>query len=137
VLNGWNGETEKQASLMFHQDGIYIDKADPVPPHTRTWLCEHNRKVVLALFEFDLGPIGQDELKVYINPTGKDGLAEPNATMKGEFTFDRLQFKLTARPGSTLVVDEIRIGRNLTDVIDIGSGISDESISMYHNTKKP
>ena len=114
VQNGWNGETGKQASLQFHQDGIYIDKADPVSPNARTWLGEHNRKVVLVLFEFELGPIGQDVLKVYINPTGS--LASPHATLKGEFTFDRLQFNLTARPGSTMIMDEIRIGRKLSDV---------------------
>ena len=127
VQNGWNGETEKQASLQFHQDGIYIDKADPLPPHTRTWLSEHGRNVVFVLFEFDLGPIGQDVLKVHINPSGKPGLAEPQATLEGEFTFDRLQFKLTARPGSTLMVDEIRIGRNLSDVMDITPAKQDEN----------
>ena len=36
VQNGWNGATEKQVTLLFQQDGIYIDKADPVPPYTKT-----------------------------------------------------------------------------------------------------
>jgi hypothetical protein len=117
VQNGWNGATEKQVSLQFQQDGIYIDKADPVPPYTRTWLSEHHRQVVQVLFEFDLGPIGQDILKVYINPLDHENLPEPNATLKGEFTFDRLQFKLTARAPSTLIADEIKIGRELSDVL--------------------
>jgi arylsulfatase A-like enzyme len=118
VQNGWNGVTEKQATLLFQQDGIYIDKADPVPPYTKTWLSEHDRKVVRVLFVFELGPIGQDILKVYINPLEADQLPEPGATLKGEFTFDRLQFKLTARSPSTLTVDEIHIGRELSDVLN-------------------
>lgn len=116
VQNGWNGPTEKQVSLQFHQDGIYIDKSDPVRPHTRKWLAEHHRKVLRALFEFDLGPIGEDVLKVYINPTKAEELPEPHAILKGEFTFDRLQFRLTRRPSSTLGVDELHIGRQLSDV---------------------
>lgn len=118
VQNGWNGATEKQATLQFQQDGIYLDKADPVPPYTKTWLSEHHRQVVQVLFEFDLGPIGQDILKVYINPLDHENLPEPNATLKGEFTFDRLQFKLTARSPSNLAVDEIHIGRELSDVLN-------------------
>ena len=117
VQNGWNGPTEKQASLRFQQDGIYIDKADPVPPHTRKWLAEHNREVLRILIEFDLGPIGEDVLKVYINPPEAEELPIPHAVLRGEFTFDRLQFRLTRRPGSTLTVDELHIGRQLSDVL--------------------
>ncbi len=116
VQNGWNGPTEKQASLQFQQDGIYIDKSDQVLSHTRKWLAEHNRKVLRILFKFELGPIGEDVLKVYINPAGAEELPKPDAILKGEFTFDRLQFRLTRRPSSTLAVDEIRIGRELSDV---------------------
>lgn len=117
VQNGWNGPTEKQASLLFQQDGIYIDKADPVPPNTKRWLSEHYRKVVRILFEFELGPIGQDVLKVYINAPVSDGLPAPDAILHGEFTFDRLQFRLTARAPSTMTVDEVHIGTKLTDVL--------------------
>ncbi len=117
VQNGWNGATEKQASLVFQQDGIYIDKADPMPPNTRKWLSEHHRKVVCILFEFDLGTIGEDTLKVYINPSGEARLNEPHAIMNGEFTFDRLQFKLTARTASFMTVDEVRVGRHLEEVL--------------------
>ncbi len=117
VQNGWNGATEKQASLVFQQDGIYIDKADPVPPNTRKWLSEHHRKVVCVLFEFDLGTIGEDTLKIYINPPDGVHLNEPLAILKGEFTFDRLQFKLTARTASFMTVDEVHVGRNLEEVL--------------------
>jgi len=116
VQNGWNGPTEKQASLVFQQDGIYIDKADPVPPYTKRWLSEHHRKVVRVLFEFDLGTIGQDILKVYINPVNSDNLPEPDAILKGEFTFDRLQFTLTARTPSHMLVDEVHIGTKSPDL---------------------
>jgi hypothetical protein len=116
VQNGWNGPTEKQASLQLQQDGIYIDKSDPVQPHTRKWLAEHDRKVFRVLFEFDLGPIGKDVLKVYINPAEAEELPEPHAVLKGEFTFDRLQFRLTRRTSSMLAVDELHIGRQLPDV---------------------
>jgi len=117
VQNGWNGATEKQASLIFQQDGIYIDKADPMPPNSKKWLSEHHRKVVCVLFEFDLGTIGEDTLKVYINPTDSERLNEPKAILTGEFTFDRLQFKLTARTSSFMTVDEIHIGTRLSEVL--------------------
>ncbi len=117
VQNGWNGATEKQASLVFQQDGIYIDKADPMLPNTRKWLSEHHRRVVCVLFEFDLGTIGEDTLKVYINPSEGERLNEPHAILNGEFTFDRLQFKLTARTASFMTVDELHIGRNLEEVL--------------------
>jgi hypothetical protein len=117
VQNGWNGATEKQASLIFQQDGIYIDKADPMPPNSKKWLTEHHRKVVCVLFEFDMGTIGEDTLKVYINPPNGVRLNEPLAILKGEFTFDRLQFKLTARTTSFMTVDEVHIGTNLSEVL--------------------
>jgi arylsulfatase A-like enzyme len=116
VQNGWNGATEKQVSLVLQQDGIYIDKADPSPPNTRKWLSEHHREVVCVLFEFDLGTIGADSLKVYINPSKGMELDDPHALLKGEFTFDRLQFKLTARTASFMTVDELHIGRSLEEV---------------------
>jgi hypothetical protein len=120
VQNGWNGATEKQASLIFQQDGIYIEKADPVPPYTRKWLSEHHTEVVCVLFEFDLGTIGADILKVYINPSQGAGLDEAAALLKGEFTFDRLQFRLTARTTSYMTVDEIHLGRSLQEVLPPG-----------------
>ena len=43
-------------------------------------------------------------------------LAEPDAVFEGEFTFDRLQVGLTARPGSTMEFDNLRIGTRLKDV---------------------
>ena len=38
VQNGWNGPTEKQVSLSFQQDGIYLDMADPGPSQAKAWL---------------------------------------------------------------------------------------------------
>ena len=116
VQNGWNGPTEKQVSLTFQQDGIYLDQADGVPPDTKRWLGEHHREVVRVLFEFDLGPLGQDELKVYLNPPSGGDLPQPNAILRGEFSFDRLQFRLTARPYSDMTVDEVHVGSRLSEV---------------------
>ncbi len=117
VQNGWNGPTRKQVTLLFQQDGIYVDKADPVLPYTKKWLTEHDQKVVRVLLEFDLGPTGQDELKVYINPVKGEELPIPHAIMQGEFTFDRLQFRLTTRASSTMIVDDLRVGRKIADVL--------------------
>jgi arylsulfatase A-like enzyme len=117
VRNGWNGPTEKQVSLSFQQDGIYLDMADPGPGHSKIWLAEHDEEVVCLVFEFELGPMGKDRLKVYLNPVGKEQSMQPAAEVSGEFTIDRLQFKLTARSGSKMIVDEIHMGRKLSDVL--------------------
>jgi len=116
VQNGWNGPTEKQVSLSFQNDGIYCRQADTPPlQNSERWLEKHDKKVVYILFEFDLGATGQDELKIYINPDEHEKML-PDAVMHGEFTFDRLQFALSGRTGGTLLIDEIRIGRELKDL---------------------
>ncbi|MEW6998379.1 arylsulfatase [Colwelliaceae bacterium BS250] len=116
VQNGWNGATEKQLSLSFQNDGITVNQADPIEKNLDSWLGEHQKKTVLLLLEFDLKTIGQDILKVYINPKGKENLI-PVAIRKGELTFDRLQFAMTGRSGGKMTVDEVHIGRNIDDVL--------------------
>jgi len=117
VQNGWNGPTEKQVSLSFQNDGIYLKQADPRKGQDNiTWLAKHDNKVVCMVFEFDFGTIGKDTLNVYINPEKMDNMI-PTASFQGEFTFDRLQFALNARPGGKLKVDEIHVGRKLEEVI--------------------
>jgi hypothetical protein len=116
VQNGWNGPTEKQVSLSFQNDGIYFNQSDPVKPYQDSWLAEHDKKVVCVVFEFELGTIGKDILKVYINP-GKAETLIPMATYNGEFTFDRLQFNLTGRAGGKMIIDEIHVGRKLEEVL--------------------
>ncbi len=120
VQNGWEGATEKQLSVSFQNDGITLNQADPIEQNLDSWLGEHHKKTVLLLLEFDLKTIGQDVLKVYINPNtnvkGKENLI-PVATRKGEFTFDRLQFAMTGRAGGKMTVDEVHIGRNIDDVL--------------------
>jgi hypothetical protein len=114
--NGWNGPTVTPVSLEIRNDGIFLDHTDTVRRNPKTRLSDYSGKIVNVLFEFDLGTTGNDTLKVYLNP-GKD-LPEPAATFEGEFTFDRLQFALAGRGGSTLAVDNIRIGTRLKDVLE-------------------
>jgi len=117
VQNGWNGPTEKQVSLSFQNDGIYFHQTDTLPNQKSiSWLAKHDKKVVLIVFEFDLGTIGQDTLKVYVNPKDIKNMT-PNATCKGELTFDRLQFKVPGRTGGVLKIDEVRVSKNLEDVM--------------------
>ena len=117
VQNGWNGPTEKQVSLSFQNDGIYFQQADTLPNQKSiSWLAKHDNKVVLIVFEFDLGTIGQDSLKVYVNPNDSKNMT-PNVTCKGELTFDRLQFNVPGRTGGVLKIDEVRVSKNLEDVM--------------------
>jgi arylsulfatase B len=117
VQNGWNGPTEKQASLCFQNDGIYFKQADPPKGQDSiNWLANNNNKVVFVVFEFDLGATGQDKLNIYINPENAKNMI-PSARYHGEFTFDRLQFALNGRTGGTLRIDDIRVGRKLEEVI--------------------
>lgn len=117
VQNGWNGPTEKQISLSFQNDGIYLKQADPLKGQDSiNWLAKHDNKLVCVLLEFDLGPIGQDTLNVYINPENKNNMI-PTASYQGEFTFDRLQFKMNGRTSGTMTIDEIHVGRKLEDVM--------------------
>ena len=113
VQNGWGGSTEKQVSISLQNDAIYCNQADiPNCEKQESWLADYHNEVVQLVFEFDLGVTGQDQLSVYINPD--DGQNEKTtATYKGEFTFDRLQFEVTGRPGGVLTVDELKIGRKL------------------------
>lgn len=112
--NGWNGQTVTPVSLQIQSDGITLDHTDTVRRHPKTRLSGYDGNSVQVLFEFDLGTTGKDMLKVYLNP-GKE-LSAPAAVFNGEFTFDRLQFALAGRGGSTLAADEVRIGTRLQDV---------------------
>jgi arylsulfatase A-like enzyme len=117
VQNGWNGPTEKQVSLSFQNDGIYIKQADPLKVEDSiSWLAKHDNKVLCVVFEFDLGTIGNDILNVYINPDNVNNMI-PTASYQGEFTFDRLQFKMNGRTSGTMTIDEIHVGRKLEDVM--------------------
>jgi hypothetical protein len=117
VQNGWNGPTEKQVSLSFQNDGIYFQQADALPNQKSiSWLDKHDKKVVLIVFEFDLGAIGQDTLKVYVNPKDIKNMT-PKVTCQGELTFDRLQFKVSGRTGGVLKIDEVRVSKNLEDIM--------------------
>jgi len=113
--NGWNGKTVTPVSLEIRCDGITLDHTDTVRRNPKTRLSGYDGKTVNVLFEFDLGTTGSDTLKVYLNPGNE--LPEPAAVFDGEFTFDRLQFALAGRGGSTLAVDNVRIGTRLKDVI--------------------
>lgn len=113
--NGWNGNTVTPVSLNIQNDGIILDHTDTVRRNPPTRLAaSYNGEVIKVLFAFELGTTGDDTLKVYLNPD--KALAEPDAVFNGEFTFDRLQFGLTARPGSKMEVDNVRIGTRLEDV---------------------
>ena len=112
--NGWNGKTVTPVSLQIQSDGITLDHTDTVRRNPSTRLSGYDGQAVNVLFEFDLGTTGKDTLKVYLNP-GKE-LSDPAAVFNGEFTFDRLQFALAGRGGSTLMVDDVRIGTRLQDV---------------------
>ena len=117
VQNGWNGPTEKQVSLSFQNDGIYFQQADALPNQKSiSWLDKHDKKVVLIVFEFDLGAIGQDTLKVYVNPKDIKNMTT-KVTCQGELTFDRLQFKVSGRTGGVLKIDEVRVSKNLEDIM--------------------
>jgi len=117
VQNGWNGPTEKQVSLSFQNDGIYLKQADALKEQDSiNWLAKHDNKVLCVVFEFDLGTIGKDTLNVYINPDNMNNMI-PTASFQGEFTFDRLQFALSGRTGGKLTIDEIHVGRKVEDVM--------------------
>ena len=117
VQNGWNGPTEKQVSLSFQNDGIYFKQTDTLPNQKSiSWLAKHDNKVVFIVFEFELGAIGQDTLKVYVNPKDIKN-TRPNVISQGELTFDRLQFNVPGRTGGILKIDEVRVSKNLEDVM--------------------
>ncbi|MBK1880508.1 hypothetical protein [Pelagicoccus mobilis] len=85
--------------------------------HPRPLLTPYDEEVVCIVFEFEFGTTGQDLAKVYLNPIGDPKKLIPVATFTGGFTFDRLQFKVGHRPGASLIVDEVRLGRNWEDVL--------------------
>jgi len=113
--NGWNGKTVTPVSLSIQNDGIILDHTDTVRRNPLTRLSGYDGKIIKVLFVFELGTTGNDTLKVHLNP-GKR-LSKPDAVFDGEFTFDRLQFALTGRGGSTMTVDNVRIGTRLTDAL--------------------
>jgi arylsulfatase A-like enzyme len=114
--NGWvSANTVQPLSLEIRNDGIFLDHTDTVRRNPRTRMSDYSGKAVHVLFEFDLGTTGSDTLKVYLNP-GKE-LPEADAVFNGEFTFDRLQFAASGRGGSTLEVDNVRIGTKRKDVL--------------------
>jgi len=116
VQNGWRGNSEEQVSLSIRNDAIYCNQADiPNCKKGNSWLTNYHNQVVQVTFEFDLGATGQDKLNVYLNPDDRHNI-EATATYYGEFTFDRLQFKVTGRAGGDLTVDELKIGKSLKDV---------------------
>ena len=116
VQNGWGGSTEKQVSLSVQNDAIYCYQEDsPNDVNPVSWVADYHNEVILIVFEYDLGPVGQDVLKIYVNPENEQNML-PDATVKGELTFDRLQFNVTGRAGGNLTVDEVRIGKKREDV---------------------
>ncbi|WP_430813808.1 arylsulfatase B [Carboxylicivirga sp. RSCT41] len=116
VQNGWGGNSEKQVSLSIQNDAIYCNQVD-VPNYEKneSWLANYHNEVMHVVFEFDLGATGQDKLNIFINPE-KGPKMEATASYFGEFTFDRLQFKVAGRPGGDLTVDDLKIGRSFKDV---------------------
>lgn len=116
--NGWNGPTVTPLSLEIRPDAILLDHTDTVRRHPKTRLSGYEGQVVNVLFAFDLGTTGSDTVDVYLNPGKK--LADPAASFHGEFTFDRLQFALAGRGGSSMTVDDVRIGTRLQDVLSVG-----------------
>lgn len=117
VQNGWGGVTEKQVSIVLQNDAIYCRQADaPIMQRANPWVSSYDNEVVCLVFEFDLGPTGQDELHIYVNPEDQENRS-PTASYKGEFTFDRLQFMVNGRGGGTLSIDELKVGCHLEDVM--------------------
>lgn len=109
-------DTTTAATLSLQADGIYLGSACSVPSHPKARVAAYDGGVICIVFEFDLGTTNNDTLNVYLNPTGGK-LTNPAARLKGEFTFDRLQFQLTGKSGvSQMEVDELRVGRTLEDL---------------------
>jgi len=106
-------------SLSFTPDGIYLAQTDGVAKTPKARLAGYDGHVVCVVFAFDLGPTGCDTLRVYLDPKGIDDRTLPAATLGGEFTFDRLQFRLTGGHGSWMKADEIRVGTRLEDVVPL------------------
>ena len=109
-------DTSTAATLSLQADGIYLGSACSVPGQPKARIAAYDGGVVYVVFELDLGTTNNDTLNVYLNPTGGK-LPDPAARLKGEFTFDRLQFQLTGKSiGSQMEIDELRIGRTLEDL---------------------
>jgi len=109
-------ETAIVTKLSFSRDGVFLEESGNGNRFPKTRLTDYNQgEIACILYELDLGTIGQDTKKVYINPD-KDKLT-PDAFLKGEFTFDRLQFQLNGRESGEMVIDEIRVSRKLDDVL--------------------
>ncbi|MGZ0654785.1 sulfatase-like hydrolase/transferase [Coraliomargarita sp. W4R53] len=115
LQQGWNGETTTQASVVLRNGDIYLqalgagDQRD-----TETWLKSYQNEVIHLLFEFNLSSAGQDTLKVYIDTESPREMIA-SAFIKGDFSFDRLQWTRSHRPGGVLRVDEVVISSNLED----------------------
>lgn len=116
VQNGWSGATEKQVSLCIQNDAIYCYQQDsPKGEVQEHWLSDYHNEVLHLVFEFDMGTLGQDELKIYLSPDNLEN-TEAAAILRGELSFDRLQFCATGRPGGKLTIDEVVIGPDLKDL---------------------
>jgi arylsulfatase A-like enzyme len=110
-MNGLK-DTTKAATLTLQADGIYLDSASAVPRQNQSKIAPYDGGVVCIVLEFDFGTTNEDTLKIYVNPNTYQ-LAEPVAQIKGEFTFDRLQFQLSAQNvNAQMRIDELRIGRS-------------------------
>ena len=112
-----NNQIGQPVSLSLTSDGIYLDQTDGVSETPKARLGGYDGRVACVVFAFDLGPTGCDSLRVYLNPTAINARTAPAATLQGEFTFDRLQFRLSGGPGSRMKADEIRVGSRLQDVL--------------------
>ena len=108
-------DTKAAASISLQAGGIFLESACVSPNQSKARIAGYNGGVVCLLFEFDLGTTGVDTLKIYLNPAGEK-LPEPVACLSGEFTVDRLQFKLDGGINSQLDLDELRVGRGWEDL---------------------
>lgn len=70
--------------------------------------------VVLKLIKGG-GASGTDRVEAFIDPILSENPSSPSATIDGaNFDFDRM--RLAGQDGSTLLVDELRVGQNFSDV---------------------
>lgn len=72
-------------------------------------------EVVKVLCEFDFKNVGNDILKIYINPKNK--IMTPNLVIEDELDFDRIQIQVTGRESARFYIDDIRVTRDLDNAI--------------------